>query len=438
MRTFLSNLIISGTNLASDLGNEERKEPSASIADDRRSIAYTTILGSLEEQRVHMEERTREYLKGRFGDYYRSADLVPPPGAAEREWGHIPWTASGTTMIRHQSLLDMGDIGDFLSRESPRHVYFSTARYGDPGAGSMEAKGWRSADLIFDLDADHLPGVDPEATPYAEMLSTCKEALTLLLDLLTGDFDFEDTQVVFSGGRGYHVHVRDESVRGLDSEARREVVDYVRAIDLDYEGLVTARSVGGTPRRVLRTEGGWGRRAHERLRAFAEEARTMDEDDALARLRELDGVGEQRARTILGAFRSNPEAIERGNVEAGGPGIRTLVEALAREAVAEETAPIDEPVTTDTNRLIRMPGSLHGGSGLVVRRLKPKEVASFEPLRDAIPERFTRRDIRVRVTDPGRIDIDGDTFTLRAGDQSVRESVGVFLMARGRAEKVAE
>jgi DNA primase small subunit len=105
-----------------------------------------------------MEERTREYLEGRFGDYYRSADLAAPPAAAEREWGHIPWTSSGTTMIRHQSLLDLGDLGGFLSREAPRHVYFSAARYGDPGAGTMDAKGWRGADLVFDLDADHLPG----------------------------------------------------------------------------------------------------------------------------------------------------------------------------------------------------------------------------------------------------------------------------------------
>jgi DNA primase small subunit len=385
-----------------------------------------------------MEERTREYLEGRFGDYYRSASVALPPAAERREWGYIPWQSGGTTMIRHNSLLDVGDLGDFLTRTAPRHVYFSSARFDDPGAGSMDEKGWQSADLVFDLDADHLPGVDPEETTYADMLDACRDALVRLLDFLEDDFAFEELQVVFSGGRGYHVHVRDEGVRGLDSGARREIVDYIRAIDLDVEGLVDTESVRGTTRRVLRRRGGWGARVHDRLISLAETLREMDEADALERLQELQGIGEGRAQTIYGQVQHNFEALREGNVEAGGPGTRILVEALAAEAVEAETAPIDEPVTTDTKRLIRLPGSLHGGSGLCVRPLDRDAVEDFEPLEDAVPDRFRGRDITVDVTDPGQITFDGDTFTLSRGTQSVEECLGVFLMARGRAEKVRE
>ncbi|SFR60765.1 DNA primase small subunit PriS [Halogeometricum limi] len=385
-----------------------------------------------------MEARTRDYLEGRFGDYYRRAQIPLPPAAERREWGYIPWSAGGTTMVRHQSLLDVGDLGDFLTRTAPRHVYFSSARFTDPGAGTMDEKGWQSADLVFDLDADHLPGVDPETTSYADMLDACKDDLLKLLDVLDDDFAFEETQVVFSGGRGYHVHVRDESVRGLDSEARREVVDYVRAIDLDVEGLVGTESNRGTTRRVLRRHGGWGKRVHDRLLELAENLREMEDADALDRLQELQGIGEGRAKTILGQVHNNFDAIREGNVEAGGPGTRILVDALAREAVAEETAPIDEPVTTDTKRLIRLPGSLHGGSSLRVRTLERDEIEAFDPLSDAVASRFRGRDIAVRVTDPGPVEFDGDSFTLSAGDQSVEECLGVFLMARGRAEKVKE
>jgi len=386
-----------------------------------------------------MERRTREYLKGRFGDYYRSAALDPPPAAAAREWGHIPFTAGeGTTMVRHQSLLDLGDLQDFLVRESPRHVYFSAARWHDPGARTMDEKGWEGADLVFDLDADHLPGVDPETTSYADMLEAGKDALLKLLDILDTEFAFEEMRVVFSGGRGYHVHVRDESVRNLDSEARREIVDYVRAIDLDVDGLIQTRASGTTTRRELRTEGGWGYRTHRRLLSFVEELRGMDEDAARDRLQDLDGIGEGRAKTIYGTFESNPDAIREGNVEAGGPGLRVLVEAIARDVVDEETAPIDEPVTTDTRRLIRLPGSLHGGSGLIVTPIDRSAVDDFDPLADAVPDRFTGRDIRIRVTEPGAVELLGDRFTLSEGEHSVQECVGVFLMARGRAEKVKE
>jgi DNA primase small subunit len=387
-----------------------------------------------------MNRRTREYLRGRFGDYYRSSPPTLPPAADDREWGHIPWSAGGTTMVRHQSLLDLGDLGNHLATEAPQHVYFSSAYFEEPGADSMDEKGWRGADLVFDLDADHLPGVDPEATGYPEMLDACKDALLRLLELLERDFGFDDDEmeVVFSGGRGYHVHVRDASVRGLDSEARREIVDYVRGIDVDRDGLVETRSVRGTTRRVLRTEGGWGRRVNERLQSFVADLRELSEAEAKDRLQEFDGIGTGRAETVYGVLQQNPEAVAEGNLEAGGPGLRTLVSALIERTLSTETAPIDEPVTTDTKRLIRLPGSLHGGSGLVVQRIDRDAVSDFEPLDDAVPDRFRKREIRVEVTDPGPVRLDGETVRVPAGDQSVRECVGVFLMTRGRAEKARE
>ena len=386
-----------------------------------------------------MDDRTREYLKGRFGDYYRRASPVLPPDANLREWGHIPWTpGSGTTMLRHQSLYDLGDVDTFFADNAPRHAYFSAARYDDPGASTMSKKGWRSADLVFDLDADHLPGVDPAETTYPEMLAACKDALLRLLDFLDDDFAFDDCTVVFSGGRGYHVHVRDESVRELDSEARREVVDYVRAIDLDTDGLIRTVSERGTTKRVLRTEGGWGARVHAALIEYADDLRDMDEADARERLMELEGIGEGRAETILGAFDRNPTAVREGNVEAGGPGVRRLVSALAARVTATDTAPIDEPVTTDTRRLIRLPGTLHGGSGLVVTPLNREDLDEFDPLRDAVPDRFVGRDIRIETDADRTVELNGERTRVEPGTNTVPEHVGVFLMARGEARKAPE
>jgi DNA primase small subunit len=385
-----------------------------------------------------MDDRTREYLRGRFGDYYRAASIPLPPAVDRREWGFIPFSAGGTTMVRHRSQLELGAIGDFLAEKAPRHAYFSAARYADPGTRSMEAKGWTGADLVFDLDADHLPGVDPETTAYADMLAECKQALLRLLELLQEDFAFEDLTVVFSGGRGYHVHVRDEGVLELDSDARREVVDYVRAVDVDADALVDTRATpSGSTRRTLRTGGGWGARVHDRLSALSETLTGMDRADALERLRSYEGVGDRRAERALEAL-SDREVVATGNVERGGPGVRTVLEALVEETLAEETAPIDEPVTTDVRRLIRLPGSLHGGTGLVVKRLAAGEVDEFDPLTDAVPERFRGPEIAVDVTDPGPVTFDGDSFTLLAGPTSVSEALGVFLMARGRATKASE
>jgi DNA primase small subunit len=385
-----------------------------------------------------MEERTRAYLRGRFGDHYRRSDPTPPPDAHEREWGYVPWTAGpGETYIRHKSLLDLGALSDFLARERPRHVYFSAGRYEEPSASTMGEKTWQSSDLIFDLDADHLPRADPDDT-YAEMLAKCKDALFRLLDFLEDDFAFEELTVVFSGGRGYHVHVRDETVQHLERDARREIVDYVRGIGLDPDSLIRTEMRNGVNQRVLPTDGGWGHRVHRRLLDFVDDIETLSEEDALTRLQELDGIGEGRAKTIYGAIQQNRQAIDRGNVEAGGVGIRTLVDSLVTETIDEENAPIDEPVSTDTNRLIRLPGSIHGGSGLAVKRLDRDALAGFDPLVDAVPETFTSHEITVEVTDGGRVELNGDSFTLEEREVTVPEYLGVFLMCRGRAEKGQE
>ncbi|QSG11652.1 Eukaryotic-type DNA primase, catalytic (small) subunit [Halapricum desulfuricans] len=392
-----------------------------------------------------MEERTRAYLRGRFGDYYRRAELTPPPDTSEREWGYIPWTSGpGTTMVRHRSLLDLGSIDDFLARERPRHVYFSAGRYDDPSASSMGEKGWRSSDLVFDLDADHLPSVSPGEDTYAEMLAACKDALVRLLDFLESDFGFEDLTVVFSGSRGYHVHVRDRDVRRLDRQSRREIVDYVRGIGLEFDALVEEEAVGGTAgrsspahKRTLPTEGGWGGRAHEHIVATVEELLALEESEAIERLTEYEGIGDGKAEAALRAMGSNTDQLRAGNVDIH-PAFLSVAKALVKEVVERDDAPIDEPVTTDTNRLIRLPGSLHGGSGLAVRRIDRDELSAFDPLVDAVPETFVGHEITVDVSEEVAGELNGDSFTFSEGVHSVPEYLGVFLMARGRAEKGQE
>ncbi|MFC6865446.1 DNA primase small subunit PriS [Halomicroarcula sp. GCM10025817] len=392
-----------------------------------------------------MEERTLSYLRGRFGDHYRRASITPPPAANEREWGFIPWTEGpGETMVRHRSLLDLGELSEFLGRKKPRHVYFSAGRYDDPSASTMSDKGWRSSDLVFDLDADHLPSVVLGEDTYGEMLEKCKDALLRLLDFLEDDFDFDDMTVVFSGGRGYHVHVRDESVRGLNREARREIVDYVRGIGLEFEELVSEQAVSGTAgrsspaqKRTLVTEGGWGERTHGHIMTEVDRLLEMDEQAALERLQEYDGIGQGKASAALNAARTNYDQLAAGNIDVH-PAFFQIARVLHHEAVANDNAPIDEPVTTDTNRLIRLPGSLHGGSGLEVQRLDRDDIAAFDPLVDPVPETFRGHEITVDVVDPGLAELGGDSFTVEAGIQSVPEHVGIFLMARGRAEKGKE
>jgi len=391
-----------------------------------------------------MEERTRSYLRGRFRDFYRRSPPAEPPDAVAREWGYIPWGGGpGTTMVRHRSVHDLGSLSAFLERERPRHVYFSAGRYEDPSAHSMEEKEWIGSDLVFDLDADHLPSVTPGEDTYAEMLATCKSALLQLLDLLERDFGFEDLTITFSGGRGYHVHVRDPSVQPLDREQRREIVEYVRGSGLSLEALLTEEPVAGrgrktpTTRRSLPTDGGWARRVVSRVQSLSAELLAMEPEAAVDRLTEFEGVGQTNAEAVLSVLEQNSEAVSAGNVDVH-PAFLPVVRAMIDRTVRAESSPIDEPVTTDTHRLIRLPGSLHGGSGLRVVPLERDEIEDFDPLRDAIPDTFRGHEIGVEVTEERLLEFDGESLSVDQGYHELPEYAGIFLMARGWAEKAQE
>ena len=62
----------------------------------------------------------------------------------------------------------------------PSHIYYSSAYYQTPGAPTMDTKKSTGADLIFDLDADHLV-----RGPYPVMLSRVREETVKLLAMLT-------------------------------------------------------------------------------------------------------------------------------------------------------------------------------------------------------------------------------------------------------------
>lgn len=145
-------------------------------------------------------------------------------------------------MRRHISFSDQDDLRHYLMTEVPAHSYYSTAYYRRPSAPVMEDKGWMGAELIFDLDADHL--ANAESMTYDEMLVQIRnEMISLVDDYLMGDLGFSEDQIhiCFSGGRGYHAHVRTDEIYTLGTNERRELVDYITCTGLDLEWAFPVR-----------------------------------------------------------------------------------------------------------------------------------------------------------------------------------------------------
>jgi DNA primase small subunit len=360
---------------------------------------------------VPLDPPTLGWAHELFSDYYQGAEIAPPERLALREFAAFPF-AEATLMRRHATLPTPAELHAFLAQAVPRHVYYSSAYYRQPAKPTMAAKGWLGADLIFDLDSDHLRGA--ASLDYAGQLALVKRRLLDLVDdFLVRDFGIDPgfASFVFSGGRGYHVHLRDEPLLTLSSAERREIVDYVlgtgvdpmRAIQQHREDVRAGRTVGtadddedaagrrARPVHTLRLAEpdapGWTGRTTRAVLGVLGRWEVSGPKVAAAEL-ERWGLAPDRARywarSLLEKGRAEQIRTTRSlDVFPARTSPQELLEAVVRGAAIEVQAETDGPVTTDIHRLIRLPGSLHGGTGLRVVPLTREAVDDFDPFRDA-------------------------------------------------------
>lgn len=394
------------------------------------------------------EERRRvtlRYLQAKFRQHYRGRPLRLPPRFGRREFGFILF--DGGYVLRHLGFASEEELYRFVLTKGPAHLYHSAAYYERPGAPTMAEKGWMGADLIFDLDADHIPGW--QKLGYRGMLEAVKgQVLRLIDEFLVGDLGFaeRDLHVAFSGARGYHVHIRDPRVLSLESHERREIVDYITGTGLDLDLIArqeafderTYRDKTRTLKRVRipdAEDAGWPGRTTRGVMAWLERVAGLPEAEALSELRRLEGVGPVRAREMhatirrLGAERTL-ERVAKGALELFPP--RAAL-ALVEQGAEVAKGATDEPVTSDIKRLIRTVGSLHGKTGLVVTPLTRDELEAFDPLVQAVPDHYTHEKITVALPQAIRTDMMGETFNMAPGRHAVPEYLAIFLMCRGVA-----
>lgn len=346
-----------------------------------------------------MDDNTVAYRKAAFARYYDDPDLRLPPRFGRREFGFLFFDRDG--MQRHTSFDRVDELTGFVQDKIPEHCYYSTAYYEQPDADTMDGKGWLGADLIFDLDADHLDA--PDGTPYPVLLEMCRdEAVKLVEDFLMRDLGFEEDEMefAFSGGRGYHVHVRDPRVLELASDARREIVDHIVGQGLDTSRFLVEKAIeeerfGNETRAVTTVEiprpddPGWAGRFARGFVDYLATLREMDREEALGELSGLPGVGTKSADQILEKIRRDDgrPALQRvredGKIDLNQAFLRAS-DRIVEQASVDLEGETDEPVTTDTHRLIRLQGSLHGRSGLKVERLGLDELRDFDPLEEAV------------------------------------------------------
>jgi DNA primase small subunit len=395
------------------------------------------------------------FVQSMFREYYARdltlGESVRIPEA--REYGFASFEG---WMLRHKSFRNRNELTSFLRDCVPRDAYFSCAYYGEPEA-EMEKKGWLGADLVFDIDADHIPtpcdkihdewtcgkcgfvgrGIVPQNCPVCGSekftdstwpcevcLASAKSETVKLLDVLMEDFGFSEREmhVFFSGHRGYHVHVEAEAVKSLDAVARKEIVDYVLGLGFDaafYE--LNSKGLGSCDLKHC----GWRGRVVKGFSDFIVEARPEDFKNIGLKRNIVEALIKNKNAIVQSWNTSSPYTVK-------GMGPETL-RKIVEYSVKSQSANIDTVVTTDIHRLIRLAGTLHGKTGLKKIEFSVSTIDEFDPFKSAVA--FREGAVTVLVSNAPQFRLGDETYGPYKNERiELPTAVAIMLLCRRRAE----
>ena len=404
-------------------------------------------------------EASREYVYQKFTEYYQDPSTAVPAVSMpeQREFGYLMFKER--FMVRHRRFSSMSSLRVTLAETVPSDVYHSCAYYENPDF-DMDKKCWIGSDLVFDIDADHIPttcnkihdefkcvkcgfegrGITPEVCPCCEAtkfetkiwacdlcIQSARDETAKLLDMLENDFGFsqDELHVYFSGHRGYHVHVETENVRSLDAMARKEIVDYVTGLGInifDKEAREKRGKRSATKKFSLHNFG-WNKRLKLGMQDFLLNATKED----------LRAVGLKNKSLMDNKNAIIKRAINEGRWESiNGISVQTWLK-LAEHIREKQSSKIDTVVTTDIHRLIRMNGTLHGKTGLKKVELPAKNLQDFDPFTGAVA--FKKGKAKVLVFDAPEFKLSGETLgPYKNQTVELPTAAAVMLICKRRAE----
>jgi len=368
-----------------------------------------------------MQEKDRTTALKYFADYYQTASF-DIPYVEKREFGIGNWKKIDS---RHLGFANEPDFRAYLVKNTPFFVSHSTAYYKYPDATPIDKKNWEKADLVFDLDF-HSEG---KYDVYSKLGQVKHDAIRLAEEFLISDFGISKKNIhyVFSGNRGYHIHVVEDDFATIGSDERREIADYIMGRGLDHIKFFDVKELRP---KVFKIES--GPRADESgyrgrfARAVIEMLQNKPSDISRTFSKE-----EVKNRFI--------EGIREGNWNKQPYKPNDLFERLRpiAERLALRSVDTDAGVTHDIKKLIRVPNSIHGDTGLIAKRVTVGDIEKFEPLHDAIlPLKGT---LKIKFTeDVPEISIHNETHGpfKKETENELPEAVGLFFVLRGSAIQV--
>ena len=321
-----------------------------------------------------MKDKDIELLEESFKKFYFDHfNLIHvPENPNQREFGFQKFKSG---MNRHISLKTDKELHLLLMQKVPSDVYVSNACYSFPNL-PMNEKDWKSAELIFDIDAKDLDVKNrdkhscvkcTECNEIATLQSSCpncqsnklskitlscndciteaKNQVKKLNDILIDDFgnDSNNIQVFFSGNEGFHIYVNNSEFQTVGAKERAEIADHIM-----FRGIIPETF-------------GFKKFNSEKI--------------ALPDFNEPGWRG-RISKSLYGSKAMRPK-ISKTIISSGYSAFQKQLEIIKKQIGVR----IDPNVTVDIHRIFRLPGSLNSKSGLA--KILVDDLEKFNPYVDA-------------------------------------------------------
>ena len=353
---------------------------------------------------------------------------------------------------RHHAFEDMDQLMEYVHDNPPVSITHSLARYFDPARREpfgtkeenpeehtrwkMEDKGFSTVDIGFDIDYDHLPNI----STYRQGLEQARLNAMRLHVFLTRDLGVPASAISirFSGHRGFHMVVSDESLVNMSKEERTNIENYVRGDQVHLSGFMhvsnskyvwSAKQGQYDYRLYPRGVPGWGGLFTATFVEMVDEYRSLpDEKSQMDRLRSWIPLKEDVKESVfkrptftseerksikdptlkqIHNFLMNDHALTQMTKDwafshwakiAGMKvtAIKHLIEMVVQQTQLRKGVEADQ-ITKDLKRQLRTPGSLHASSGMPCIEITYAMLEDLDAMFDFIRDTLGRDKVDIVV-----------------------------------------
>lgn len=412
---------------------------------------------------AYQENETIRYVQEKFKKYYQDNYVSCIIDISKREFGIGSFHSKISQ--RHLSFNSIEDFNKYLKTIAPFYISYSTSYFTFPDRRPMENKVWEGSDIVYEFDADDfdLPCHDRHNTwecknenckewgygnkdfclkcnsptkitqwTCDECLNKAKEDTLRLIKFLEKEFKLDPSTFIisFSGSKGYHVRITDRQIISLSKSARLQMMNYILANDLNLErlGIFKEKTVLKVP--SLNKTYGWAKKI---LTGVQDVIKNHTEKQLIDEFK----ISPKKAKIIINTredilnklYHNNILSINFNNSEK-------FFQDLITKIIEKNRLKIDPQSSSDIYKIMRVPDTIHAGSGFLSTYIKNiEDLKNFDAFKTPVVLKSeSLKKIKLKKPTPKFRLLDDFYGPYIPGDvKTLPEHVSIFLVLKGVA-----